>query len=262
MRLALISFSLAALALLEPSAKADQWNKQWSVGPKPELRISAGDAAVEIEATDSNSIEASLKTEGWSIGPSGIHVVDHQSGNMVQIDIKVPSQHFSFGIRSISLQLRVPRDIEGDIHTGDGSIRLRGVHGSLRVETGDGSIDGDALDGGLDAHTGDGSVHVAGRFDNLQLHTDDGSIELDVLHGSRMQSDWRIQTGDGGVHLNVPRDFAADVELRTGDGHIGLDMPLSATNVQNDHEVRGKLNGGGPLLAVKTGDGSITIGPR
>ncbi|MBV9156439.1 MAG: DUF4097 family beta strand repeat protein [Acidobacteriaceae bacterium] len=264
MKFAIAGLLFVAAALLTPNANADQWNKHWTVGPKPELRVTAGDAAVSVEATESNGIDANLKTEGWSIGSSGVQVVEHQSGSLVQIDIKVPfhSDFLNFHNRSIRLELRVPREIEGDIHTGDGSIRVRGVHGSLRVETGDGGIQGDDLDGTLNARTGDGSVHALGRFDNVQLHTDDGSVELSVLHGSRMQSDWRVQTGDGSVQLSLPPDLAADLELRTGDGHIGVSMPLSVTGTQSDNEVRGKLNGGGPLLSVKTGDGSISIGAR
>jgi hypothetical protein len=101
---------------------------------------------------------------------------------------------------------------------------------------------------------------VAGRFDNVQLRTQDGSVEFAAARGSRMQSDWRVQTGDGSVHANLPPDLAADLELRTGDGHIRLDLPLTVSGVESEHEVRGKLNGGGPLLTVRTGDGSITVG--
>jgi hypothetical protein len=50
------------------------------------------------------------------------------------------------------------------------------------------------------------------------------------------------------------------LELRTGDGHIRLDLPLTVRGTENEHEVRGKLNGGGPLLTVRTGDGSTTVG--
>jgi DUF4097 and DUF4098 domain-containing protein YvlB len=250
----------APLLVLQPRAGADEWNRHWSVRPKPELRVSAGDAAVTVQATETNGIDATLTTRGWSIGASGVRVTEHQSGNVVEIDVKVPSQHVNFGNHSIRLELRVPRELVANIHTGDGSIRLRGLHGPLRADTGDGSIQGDDLDGTLEANTGDGSVHVTGRFDNVQLHTQDGSIEFQAARGSRMQSDWRVQTGDGSVHLNLPPDLAADLELRTGDGHIRLDLPLTVSGTHSEHEVSGKLNGGGPLLAVRTGDGSITVG--
>jgi hypothetical protein len=49
------------------------------------------------------------------------------------------------------------------------------------------------------------------------------------------------------------------LELHTGDGHIGVDLPLTVNGTQNEHEVRGKLNGGGPSLTVRTGDGSIHV---
>ena len=252
--------ALLLVALLLPQVKGEQWSKHWSVGPKPELRIHAGDAAVVVQAENTDGIDATLTTRGWSIGRTGVQVTEHQNGNSVDIDIKVPPTHFSFGDHSIKLEVRVPRELTGDIHTGDGSIKLLGLHGSVRADTGDGSIQGQDLDGTFEAHTGDGSVHVAGRFDRLQLHTQDGSVELNVQHGSRLQEGWRVETGDGSVRVNLPRDLAADLELRTGDGHLRVDLPLSVEVMKSDHELRGKLNGGGPTLVVHTGDGSISIG--
>lgn len=260
MKATIAALSMAVLVFLHPSAKADEWNKHWSVGPNPELRIDAGDAAVVVEATETNTIEAHLTTRGYSIGPSGVRITDHQTGNSVEIYIRVPSMHFSFGNHSIRLEVRVPRQLTANIHTGDGSIRVHGLHGPLRVDTGDGSVEGDDLDGTLDAHSGDGSIDISGRFDNVQLHTNDGSVKLEAAHGSKMQSDWRVQTGDGSVHVNLPSDLSADLELRTGDGHIRLDLPLTVSGSQNEHEMRGKLNGGGPFLSIRTGDGSITVG--
>jgi hypothetical protein len=49
------------------------------------------------------------------------------------------------------------------------------------------------------------------------------------------------------------------LEVRTGDGHIHLGVPVTVTGAQTDNEVRGKLNGGGPLLSIRTGDGSISV---
>jgi DUF4097 and DUF4098 domain-containing protein YvlB len=254
-------FTFALLTFGPLSANADEWNKHWTVGAKPELRIHAGDAAVKVIGVSGNSIDATLTTRGWRIGGDGIEVSEHQMANFVEIDIKVPTMHFNFGNHQIRLEVRVPREMTGDIHTGDGSIELRGLRGSLRANTGDGSIHADDLDGSLDAQTGDGSVHIQGRFDDLRLHTQDGSVELNADQGSRVRSEWRVQTGDGSVHVRVPRDLSADLELHTGDGHIELNGPsFSVTGAHSEHEVRGKLNGGGPVFTVHTGDGSITFG--
>ena len=262
-RVTQFAFSITGFGLLlfgaGLNARADEWNKRWSVGAKPELRVTAGDASIVLEVGSGDAIEAVLRTRGVSIGDSGVKVSEHQTGDRVEIEVREPATHFSFGMRSIELSIRVPRDLTVDLRTGDGSIRLRGVHGSIRAATGDGSVEGDNLDGSLDLRTGDGSLHIKGRFDLLQLRTSDGSVDMQAFSGSRMRSGWRIETGDGSVRVALPRDLAADVQLRTGDGSIHTDLPLSIEGIKSEHDIHGKLNGGGPVLEVRTGEGSISL---
>jgi hypothetical protein len=61
------------------------------------------------------------------------------------------------------------------------------------------------------------------------------------------------------VTVQLPDAFAADVELHTGDGHISLDMPVSVEGQLGHNNIHGKLNGGGNLLTIHTGDGSIRL---
>jgi DUF4097 and DUF4098 domain-containing protein YvlB len=257
MKRGLVAVSILGLAAM--AAQADEWNKQWPVNGTPEVHISAGDASITVEAGSNHSVEANLSTRGWTIGNSGVRVIEHQNGNRIDLEIKEPNTRHSFGEHSARLTVRVPRDLTGYIHTGDGSVRLTGLHGSVRADTGDGSIQADDLDGMLEARSGDGSVHVRGRFDSLQVHTSDGSVELKALEGSRMKEDWTLQTGDGSVRLTLPRDLAADLNVHTGDGSIRMNMDVIVNGRKDEHEVRGKLNGGGPQLAVRTGDGSVQI---
>ena len=252
---------MAGLAALHGAqAQAEEWHKHWNVTGKPELHVSAGEAAVEVEAGTSDGIEATVTARGWSIGENGIRITEHQNGNRIDLDVKLPSTHFSWGNRSLRVELLVPHDLIAEIHTGDGSIKLHNMGGSIRADTSDGSINAVQLDGSLDAHTEDGSINVSGRFDNLSLHTRDGAVDLEVMKGSRVTADWRVQTGDGSVQLRLPRDLNADLELNTGDGRINLGVPLTVTGIQSEHGVQGKLNGGGALVRVRTSDGSISVG--
>jgi len=101
---------------------------------------------------------------------------------------------------------------------------------------------------------------VAGRFDVLQLGTSDGRIEARVLAGSTMASSWDLHTGDGSITLQLPENFAADVDLHTSDGHITVDLPVAVEGrLDGSKNIHGKINGGGNLLTVHTGDGSIRI---
>jgi len=49
------------------------------------------------------------------------------------------------------------------------------------------------------------------------------------------------------------------VDLHTGDGHISLDMPVTVEGRLGGNNIHGKLNGGGNLLTIPTGDGSIKL---
>jgi len=256
----LVQLSLAAAVLSAP-ALADEWSKKFSVSGHPQLRVDANDGAVNIRTWDRKEIEARVTTIGWKIGSGEVTVNDHQTGDRVELEIRIPHRvfNFDFGRRSVRLELMVPQELRSDIHTGDGAITVEGVHGETRLSTGDGHIEASRLDGRLDAQTGDGRVRVRGRFDYLNIHTGDGSIEADVENGSRMSSEWTLRTGDGHVTLRLPDRFAADLDIHTGDGHISSDLPVKLNGYRPDNELRGKLNEGGLPLVVHTNDGSIRL---
>ncbi len=258
----LLQVSLAG-ALLNTALLADEWTKKFAVSGHPELRIDANDGAVNIRTWDRKEIEARVTTTGWKIADSEVRVIDRQTGDRVELEVRIPHRPFSvtFGIghRSVRVELQVPRELRSDIHTGDGSITVAGVHGETRLSTGDGHIEADSLDGNLDAKTGDGRIRVRGRFDLLNLRTGDGSVEAEIENGSKMSSEWSVRTGDGHVTLRLPSSFSADLDVHTGDGHIQSDLPVTVSGSRHENELRGRLNAGGPPFIIRTNDGSIRL---
>ena len=220
------------------------------------------DGDVTVRTSPGAVVEARVVTAGWKIVPGEVAVSDHQTGNRVELEVKLPRFHieiFNFRDRWVHIELQVPEGAQADIHTTDGSIRANGLHGKTRLVTHDGSIEGEGFDGTLQASSGDGHVHVRGRFDGLDLSSGDGSIEADVSPGSRMAGGWSVHTGDGSVTLRLPENFAADLDAHTGDGSITLDIPFTANGTMHEHSASGRLNGGGPSLTIHTGDGSIHL---
>jgi DUF4097 and DUF4098 domain-containing protein YvlB len=252
--------SAVTAVLLISAAAADDWSKRFQISGRADLRVNANDGAVTIRAWDRKEIEARVTTVNWRI-PSDVEVIDRQSGDRVELEVRMPRHDFGFNFsrRSVQVELRVPRDLRSDIRTGDGSILVQDLRGETRLSTGDGRIEASALDGTLDAQTGDGRIRVNGRFDLLRLHTGDGSIEAEVDKGSRMTSEWNIRTGDGHVTLRLPDTLSAELDVHTGDGRIQSDLPVTVSGYRNEHELRGKLNAGGPPLIVRTEDGSVRL---
>ena len=252
--------ALCLAAVFTAAALADDWSKTFQISGKPDLRVNVNDGSVSVRSWDRKEIEARVTTVHWRI-PAEVQVVDRQSGDHVELEVRMPHHQFmlNFGQHSVQVELRVPRELRSDIRTGDGSILVEGVRGETRLSTGDGRIEATSLDGMLDAQTGDGRIITRGRFDQLNLHTGDGSIEAEVNNGSRVSSEWSVRTGDGHVTLRLPGTLSADLDVHTGDGHIQSDLPVTGSSSHNEHELRGKLNAGGPLFIVRTNDGSIRL---
>lgn len=256
-----ISFLIIAILAMSSFVFADEWNKTYNITGKPTLKVETSDAAIQVTAWDKPSIAAHVATEGYKIGPDGIRIVEHQTGNVVELEVRFPHREFHFGFSHtrVDIEVQVPREATVALRTGDGRIRVSGIKGNVDTWSGDGSQEINAVDGILRAHTGDGHITASGRFDGLELNTGDGPIETTAIAGSKVAQDWLLRTGDGSITLRVPEKLAADVDLHTNDGHINLDLPVEVSGRMGSNNIRGRLNGGGRLLSIRTGDGSITL---
>jgi DUF4097 and DUF4098 domain-containing protein YvlB len=280
-----------------PSASPDEWAKSFKLEGTAKLRVDTSDANIRVTSCDCSTVEARITAQGWTIGGDGINISDRQASDQIDIEVRFPRQVFQIGWRNrrVDIEIRVPRDADLDLHTGDGNVDVQGVKGTtllrsgdgninlsdlqgtlkaetgdgnidmrnvlgdLTVHTGDGNIDVTGTDGSLRAETGDGRVRVSGRFDVLDLRTGDGGIEAMASEGSKLDAPWRLNTGDGNLTLRLQGTIAADVELQTNDGSIDFDLPITVSGRQGKREVHGQINGGGKLLSLRTGDGSIRL---
>lgn len=278
MPLALSLLSLLALAAVP--ASAEEWHKTYPVTGRPEMVLRTDDAAVTVDTWDRNEIGVRITTHGLRIGGGGLRITDEATDRRVAVEARRPPHFFSFSIgldqRSTRIDVRVPRTSDLDILTGDGAVTIRPTRGNIRVRTDDGAIvvagatgtlsvhtaDGAIratdVEGTLEAGTADGSIRISGRFSGLDLESGDGGItaEAEPLDG---REEWRIVSGDGSVVLQLPEGFQADLDAETGDGHISVDFPIEVSGTFRHTLIRGTMNGGGPPLKVRTGDGSIRI---
>jgi DUF4097 and DUF4098 domain-containing protein YvlB len=255
----LIGLSLATATF----ARADEWSKTYAVSGKPQLRVETSDANIRVDTWDQSTIEARVITDRYKIGEHGVRIDEHQSGDSVEIAVHLPTDvhifNFNFHSNRVDIEIHMPRQGDVNLRTGDGRIQLSNLKGGMDLESSDGHQEIDGVDGILRARAGDGHITATGRFDGLELTTGDGRIEARAQAGSAVTSTWNLHAGDGSVTLQLPEAFAADVDLHTGDGHITVDMPVEVEGRLGEKNIRGKINGGGNLLTIHTGDGSIRL---
>ncbi len=277
---ALMTGVMFTAAFTAQTARADEWTKTYTITGRADLRVETDDGDVTIISADQKQIDARVVADGYKIGDSNVRIEESQNGDHVSLKVRLP--HFNFQWwgshrKSVRIEIHVPRELDLDVHTGDGNVSTQPVAGRIRIDTGDGNvsanglkgdvsmrsgdghIEASGLDGTLEVNTGDGHISVDGRFDALNLKTGDGNIEARVQHGSKVASGWRLHSGDGHINLWLPGDFSADVDAHTGDGHITMDVPVMVSGSLSHQSIHGKLNGGGGTVAITSGDGSIHV---
>src|SRR5262245_27657779 len=126
MNKALVLQLTLAAAGLNTVLWADDWSKRFVVSGYPDLRVNANDGSVTVRTWDRKEIEAKVNTVGWRIAPGEVQVIDRQTGDRVEVEVRMPHRPtvVIFGRRSIRVELQVPRELRSDIHTGDGSISV------------------------------------------------------------------------------------------------------------------------------------------
>ena len=249
-----------AFAVAAP-ASAEQWSKTYNISGSPDLRIETSDANIQDDTWDQQTIEATISTTHYKIGPGGLQVEEHQTGDTVEIGVRFPHGFEIINVvnHRVEISIHMPRKGRVNLHTGDGKIELADFTGEMELSSGDGSQTIHGVDGRLHATTGDGHIDADGRFDVLELKTGDGHVDVRAAAGSTVAEEWSVRTGDGNVTVAVPENLAVDLHLHTGDGHIEVNVPMTTEGRLKGNDVHGKLNGGGKLITIQTGDGSISL---
>ncbi len=264
-----------------------------------EVQTHSGNITVRAGSSGSVSIRAKIFVgNGWFEGKreGDVHSIEqnppiHQQGNSISVE-NVDARNIS-----IDYEITVPVEtavrahsgsgdqiLEGthgnaDIGTGSGDLKLAHLTGEVHVQTGSGNVRAHEISGPVHGGTGSGDVEIeeTGSGD-VELHTGSGNITArgvqggfrgetgsgDITAEGTQTGSWDIHTGSGNVRVKLPGNAAFDADISTSSGSIDVGAPIETTvqgRVGGDSHksIRGKANGGGPLLRVRTGSGDIHI---
>lgn len=149
--------------------------------------------------------------------------------------------------------------------TGGGNVTLGDIAGPAEIETGGGSIRLASAKGRVGANTGAGSIELYG-VPSAHVETGAGGITVKLVNAAGVQSDSMLETSAGDITVYIAPDVALSVRASVdlGNGHrITSDFPDIHISGDGDQwsqrtlTAEGKLNGGGPVLKVRTTTGDI-----
>lgn len=208
-----------------------------------EAIIKDGGGGVHI---DNITGAAKITTGGGQVyvGSANTLIIDNKAGS---IDVRRCFGNFQGSTGGGNVNIG-PVSGSVRIDAGAGSVRVAGAGGEVQVTTGGGSVELFKVGKGATVDTPVGAVTVQftavpGAFTNSSLHTGSGDVlvflpdelPMTVHASSDMAAGYGIRSEVPGIHIS---------KQGTGFG------PQSAS-------AEGTLNGGGPLLRIRTGMGHI-----
>lgn len=154
----------------------------------------------------------------------------------------------------ISYEIEVPADTRLRSNSGLGDLRVEGLHGTVNADTGAGKVTISGVSGEVRANTGLGDVVIQQVSGTLRADSTAGNLSAEGEPGGA----WRLTTGLGDVRVHLLGSSGLDLHAETGLGEITTTFPLKVEGTIS-HELRGKVRGGGYLVELKSGAGSIRI---
>lgn len=200
---------------------------------------------------------------------------------------------YSTWLREIEYRVTVPDKFGADIQTDGGPIEVRDLGGELNARTSGGGI---TLEGGksratvhtsggpiriarssgdVDAYTSGGPIAIEGNLGRVRARTSGGPILIRDASGAvdastsggpvtasltgQPKEDCRLTTSGGGITVTLSRNIRMDLDASTSGGAVWTDFPLGFSQGRQLSQLRGPLNGGGPLLYLHTSGGGIVV---
>jgi hypothetical protein len=151
--------------------------------------------------------------------------------------------------------------ITGDVDAGTsgGNVRLTEGRGSVKLDTSGGNVTVDHAVGPTDLDTSGGDISIGSVENTLNASTSGGNVTAGIV--GAFKGDCYLDTSGGTVRAKVSREAAFNLDASTSGGDVkaaGLTITIEKGGTGKSR-LAGKVNGGGPLLKLRSSGGDIIV---
>lgn len=195
----------------------------------------------------------------------------------------------------VDFTVTVPANYNVSLKTSGGDIKIADLAGKVYARTSGGDVTLGKITGEIDAGTSGGDVSLAEGGAAVKLSTSGGNIHVDravgetdldtsggdiviksvenTLHASTsggnvtagiagaLKGDCRLGTSGGRVRVTVDKGTAFNLDAATSGGEVdaaGLTITIEKGGAGRSR-LAGKVNGGGPLLRLRSSGGDVSV---
>jgi DUF4097 and DUF4098 domain-containing protein YvlB len=217
----------------------DDYEVQWNIRVPDRYNVDVSTSGGSIEIDEIQG-EVEARTSGGSIKTGRITGEGNlkTSGGSIAVD----------GVTSRLLA-----------HTSGGSITVGDSTGPVEVKTSGGSIKLARIQGDVVARTSGGGIRIDDATGTVDASTSGGSIHASL--SAQPRGDSRFATSGGNVVVSLSPSVSVELDARASGGGVSSDVPVTVQGTQDDDAIRGRINGGGPKLVLRTSGGGIRVKP-
>lgn len=149
-----------------------------------------------------------------------------------------------------------------DAATSGGNVRLAEGSGTVKLHTSGGDIVVGRATGVTELGTSGGNIKIDSVENTLHASTSGGDVSAGLFGLSK--GDCELRTSGGNVTAVIEKAAALRLDASTSGGRVnadGLTLTLDK-NGQGRSQLKGDVNGGGPLLKLRSSGGDISIKMR
>jgi hypothetical protein len=212
--------------------------------PNGTLHVDGGqNGGIQVRGWNGDGVRVIARMQAWARSEQAARTtlegIEIRTGSTVRAEgSDDDDRHWS-----VSFVLYVPQRSDLSLETHNGGISVENVEGDIALDATNGGLHLTDLAGSVHGETRNGGVHVA-------------------VSGPR----WRgesldVRTQNGGVELELPRDYNADLEIGTVNGGLNIDFPITVQGRIN-RRITTRLGQGGPLVRVTTVNGGVKVERR
>ncbi|MFQ6617683.1 MAG: DUF4097 domain-containing protein [Fidelibacterota bacterium] len=267
-----------------------------------EIRIAGGDGNIAVRGWDREFVELEIIKTGWgrntrdarkAIENTKIDI--DSSSYKISIRVFEPSESVEvtsfwdlFKNRSwissrVSLNLRVPEQVNLRLSADDGDIEVEGIEGDIKIFNEDGNIQLEGIKTfRTSIETDDGRIWISeltlpdtSHNSSMNLESDDGDINLSDIFVTELNiimddGDLRIKNArfqklytyldDGTAHMDFYPEINGKFRIHGDDGNLRLMLP---ENISMEFDIisdNGDIYSDFPLTKKETDSGNIATG--
>jgi len=155
---------------------------------------------------------------------------------------------------------KIGGDIDG--HTSGGNVSLNEGRGTVKLGTSGGDITVDRATGPAELSTSGGNIKIESVENAVHASTSGGNVRAGIV--GPLKDDCVLSTSGGDVKVTVDKGAAFHLDAATSGGGVdaeGLTITIEKSN-RGHSRLAGAVNGGGPLLKLRSSGGDVAVRTR